>query len=78
MAHFRCIADLRGQLTESPVWDDRRKTLFACDINGQKVYEIDLDKGPLREWSFETAVPCLGLAESGRLVGFACARDYPV
>lgn len=68
MAHYRCIADLRGQLTESPVWDDRRKTLFACDINGQKVYEIDLDKGPLREWSFETAVPCLGLAESGRLV----------
>jgi sugar lactone lactonase YvrE len=68
MGPFRFIADLRGQLMESPVWDDRRGTLFACDINGRKVHEIDLDKGPLREWTFEAEVPCLGLAESGRLV----------
>lgn len=68
MGPFHCIADLRGQLLESPVWDDRRKTLFTCDIVGRKVYEIDLAHGPLREWEFETEVPCLGLAESGRLV----------
>lgn len=68
MGPFRCIADLRGQLMESPVWDDRRGTLFACDINGRKVYEIDLDSGPVREWMFESEVPCLGLAESGKLV----------
>ncbi len=68
MGPFRCIADLRVQLMESPVWDDRRGTLFACDINGRKVHEIDLNKGPLREWAFESEVPCLGLAESGKLV----------
>jgi len=68
MGPFRCIADLRGQLMESQVWDERRGTLFACDINGRKVYEIDLDKGPLREWTFEAEVPCLGLAESGKLI----------
>lgn len=68
MGPFRCIADLRGQLMESPVWDDRRGTLFACDINGRKVYEIDLDSGPVGEWTFESEVPCLGLAESGKLV----------
>ena len=68
MGPFQCIADLRGQLMESPVWDDRRQTLFACDINGRKVYEIDLEKGRLRDWTFEAEVPCLGLAESGRLV----------
>ncbi|MEJ5081582.1 SMP-30/gluconolactonase/LRE family protein [Ochrobactrum sp. MYb379] len=74
MGPFECIADLRGQLMESPVWDDRRKTLFTCDINGRKIYEIDLEKGPLREWAFETEVPCVGLAESGKLV-VALARE---
>ncbi|OYR07975.1 SMP-30/gluconolactonase/LRE family protein [Brucella thiophenivorans] len=74
MGPFHCIADLRGQLMESPAWDDHRQTLFACDINGRKVYEIDLEKGPLRDWTFEAEVPCLGLAESGRLV-VALARE---
>lgn len=68
MGPFHCIADIRGELMESPVWDDRRGTLFACDINGRKLYEIDLEKGPLREWAFEAVVPCVGLAESGRLI----------
>ncbi len=45
MEPFRCIADLRGELMESPVWDDRRQTLFACDIEGRRIYEIDLDRG---------------------------------
>ncbi len=71
---FHCIADLRGELMESPVWDERRATLFACDINGRKVYEIDLEKGPVREWTFESEVPCLGLAESGKLI-VALARE---
>lgn len=53
---------------ESPVWDDRRQTLFACDIEGRRIYEIDLDRGPLREWSFDSKVASLGLTESGRLV----------
>ena len=74
MGPFQCIADLRGQLMESPVWDDRRQTLFAADINGRKVYEIDLERGQLRDWTFEAEVPCLGLAESGRLV-VALARE---
>ncbi|NKC05247.1 SMP-30/gluconolactonase/LRE family protein [Brucella haematophila] len=71
---FHCIADLRGELMESPVWDERRATLFACDINGRKVYEIDLEKGPVCEWTFEAEVPCIGLAESGKLI-VALARE---
>ncbi len=70
MGPFRCIADLRGQLMESPVWDDRRGTLFACDIYGRRIYEIDIDadRGALREWSFTSEVASFGLTESGRLV----------
>ncbi|MBV2145026.1 SMP-30/gluconolactonase/LRE family protein [Falsochrobactrum sp. TDYN1] len=77
MGPFRCIADLRGQLMESPIWDDKRETLFACDIQGRKIHEIDLDHGPLREWAFEAEVASLGLAESGRLV-VALARQVIV
>lgn len=77
MEQFRCIADLRGQLMESPVWDDRRGVLFACDIDGGKLYAIDLERGPVREWHFEAQVPCVGLAESGRLV-VALAREIIV
>ncbi|MBB4091599.1 SMP-30/gluconolactonase/LRE family protein [Brucella pecoris] len=74
MGPFRCIADLRGQLMESPVWDDRRRTLFVCDIYGRRIYEIDIDadidtgRGVLREWTFVSQVASLGLTESGRLV----------
>ena len=70
MGPFRCIADLRGQLMESPVWDDRRGTLFACDIYGRRIYEIDIDadRGVLREWSFTSEVASFGLTESGRRV----------
>lgn len=71
---FHCIADLRGELMESPVWDERRARLFACDINGRKLYEIDLEQGPVRDWIFETEVPCVGLAESGKLI-VALARE---
>ncbi|RJG41291.1 SMP-30/gluconolactonase/LRE family protein [Mesorhizobium sp. DCY119] len=71
---FDCIADIRGSLTESPVWDDRRGMLFCCDILDRIVYEIDLEKGVSRQWHFETEVASLGLCESGRLV-IALARE---
>lgn len=71
---FDCIADIRGPLTESPVWDNKRGTLFCCDILDRKVYEIHLENGILREWAFEAEVASLGLCESGRLL-IALARE---
>lgn len=68
MGPFRCIADIRGKLLESPVWDDRRETLFVCDIPGHEVLEIGLEDGVRRRWPFEAAVTALGLGESGALV----------
>ncbi|WP_312795153.1 SMP-30/gluconolactonase/LRE family protein [Tianweitania sp.] len=74
---FRCIADLCAGLTESPVWDDRRGTLFVCDIPGKAIIEIDLAEGVRRQWSFEAEVTALGLCDSGVLV-VALARKVIV
>jgi sugar lactone lactonase YvrE len=68
MPDFRCIADLRAALLESPIWDDRRGVLFVCDIPGGEIIEIGLTEGPRRRWTFDQEVTALGLGESGALV----------
>lgn len=77
MLSFRCIADLRAGLLESPVWDDRRGVLFVCDITGHEIIEIDLAEGARRRWTFDQPVTALGLGESGALVA-ALARKVIV
>lgn len=77
MGPFRCIADLRAGLLESPVWDESRATLFVCDIPAGEVIEIDLAGGLRRRWSFDAEVTALGLCESGALV-VALARKIIV
>lgn len=77
MGPFRCIADLKAGLLESPVWDARRGTLFVCDIPGGEIIELDLDGNVLRRWTFEAEVASLGLCESGALV-VALARKVIV
>lgn len=77
MGPFRCIADLRAGLLESPVWDERRGVLFVCDIPGREVIEIGLTEGVRRRWPFEAEVVALGLGESGDLV-VALAREVVV
>lgn len=77
MLTFRCIADLRAGLLESPVWDGRRGVLFVCDIPGSQVIEIGLDEGVRRRWTFDAEVTALGLCESGALV-VALARKVIV
>ena len=68
MLEFRCIADLRAGLLESPVWDNRRNALFVCDIPSGQVFEIDLAEGVRRRWTFDAEVSALGLCESGALI----------
>src|SRR5690606_30293954 len=68
MMEFKRIDGLRGTLLESPVWDDRRGTLFLCDIEAGRIHEISLTEGPLRHWDMGDKVGSLGLCDSGRLV----------
>jgi sugar lactone lactonase YvrE len=65
---FTCIADLRCEVAEGPVYDERENRLWFCDILGRKVYAIELHSGERRAYSFDSEVGSLGLAASGRLV----------
>lgn len=71
---FLCLADLRGGLLESPLWDDRRQLLFACDIDTGLVLALDLQGNTHGRWQFGQAVTALGLGTSGALV-VALARS---
>lgn len=74
MMEFTRLGSLRGQLLESPVWDDRRRVLFLCDIEAGTIHEISLAGEVLRQWRMGDKVASLGLCDSGRLV-VALARS---
>ena len=68
MIDFKPLNDVRCELGEGPVYDDRNHALFQCDITGKAVHRFDLATGAARRWSFPSEVGSIGLAESGRLV----------
>jgi len=65
---FKPLNDVRCELGEGPVYDDRADALFQCDISGQAVHRFDLTTGAHRKWSFPSEVGSIGLSERGRLV----------
>lgn len=68
MIEFKPLNDIRCELGEGPLYDDRRNALFYCDILARAVHSVDLTSGAHRRWSFPSEVGSIGLAESGRLV----------
>jgi sugar lactone lactonase YvrE len=65
---FKPLNDIRCELGEGPVYDDRHHALFHCDIVARTVHRVDLATGAHRQWSFPSEVGSIGLAESGRVV----------
>lgn len=65
---FTCLADLKCELGESPVWDDRRQALFFVDILAPAIHAIGLDGGASRSWPMPAAIGSIGLTESGGLI----------
>ena len=65
---FKPLNDVRCDLGEAPVYDDRANALFQCDIVRNTVHRFDLATAEHRQWSFPSEVGSIGLAESGRLV----------
>jgi len=61
MNHVRCVAETRCLLGECPVWDAESHSLYWTDINGMRVYRLDLHSGSLRHWRFDTTVSALAL-----------------
>lgn len=68
MTDFALLADLRGQLLESPVWDAHRESLFLCDIEAGLIHEIALNGMRRNRWDMGDKVTALGLCDSGKLV----------
>ncbi len=68
MLDFSLIADLKGELLESPVWDARRESLYLCDIEAGRIHEVSHDHGPRNCWEMGDKVSALGLCEDGRLI----------
>ena len=65
---FTPLNEVRFELGESPVYDDRSDALYQCDIVAKKIYRFPLSGGEAAVWTFPSEVGAIGLAESGRLV----------
>jgi sugar lactone lactonase YvrE len=65
---FTCLADLKCELGESPVWDDRRELLFFVDILAPALHAIRLDGSGLRTWPMPAVIGSVGLTQTGRLI----------
>lgn len=68
MIDFKPLNDVRCELGEGPVYDDRSHALYQCDIVGKTVHRFDLATGDAKRWSFPSEVGSIGLSETGRVV----------
>ncbi|MCZ7469204.1 SMP-30/gluconolactonase/LRE family protein [Agrobacterium sp. O3.4] len=74
MERAELVCDVIGTLSESPVWDERRQTLFWCDIMEKKLHSIVPSSGKHWTRALPDTVSCLGLCESGKLI-VACGMQ---
>lgn len=69
MSRVRCVAETKNVVGEGPLWDAARQRLYWTDIDGMRVYSLDIDSGRIGLWRFDTTVSALGLTTTpGRLL----------
>jgi sugar lactone lactonase YvrE len=61
MSEVRCIAETKNLVGEGPLWDAAGQRLYWTDINGMRVYRLDLRSGRIEHWQFAVTVSALGL-----------------
>ena len=44
-----CVADVRAELGEGPVWVAAERALYWVDINGRRIFRLS-ESGERREW----------------------------
>lgn len=62
------VPGLTCALAESPVWDDRRQTLFWVDIPLGRVHSLGLVDHRHRHWDMAEPVSAIGLSEDERIL----------
>jgi sugar lactone lactonase YvrE len=61
-----CVADLRCELGESPVWDGLRDCVVFIDIPAGRIHAVSPRRGLLRSWTLRAPVTAVGLCSDGR------------
>lgn len=65
---FRCVADLKSRLGESPVWSVAEQVLFFVDIKGRLLHRFDPSTEELDSRDLFEDTGCIGLAKAGGFV----------
>ena len=68
---FRCVADLKARLGESPVWSTADQALFFVDIKGRRLHRFDPAAARLDSHDLAEEVGCIGLAQGGGFIAGA-------
>jgi L-arabinonolactonase len=69
MSEVRCVVNVRAEVGEGPVWDDRAGMLWWVDIKGQRLFRFDPASGENRAWAMPERIGCAILREGGGLIG---------
>jgi sugar lactone lactonase YvrE len=68
---FRCVADVKARLGESPLWSPADRALFFLDIKGRRLHRFDPQADQLHGHELAEDTGCIGLARAGGFVAGA-------
>jgi len=66
---LRCVVDVRTEVGEGPVWDDREGVLWWVDIKGQQLFRFDPASGDNHARAMPEQIGCVVPRENGGLIG---------
>jgi sugar lactone lactonase YvrE len=75
MTTIRCITETRCLVAEGPLWHPEEKSLYWADINGMRVYRLDMRTGHEEFWQFAETVSAVCLTESAPWLLVACGMS---
>jgi sugar lactone lactonase YvrE len=68
MTNVRCVADVKAELGEGPVWALDEQALYWVDILAPALHRLDPATGAARSWRLPQAIGSFGLREQGGAV----------
>jgi sugar lactone lactonase YvrE len=68
MTNVRCVADVKAELGEGPVWALDEQALYWVDILAPALHRLDPATGAARSWRLPQTIGSFGLREQGGAV----------
>lgn len=69
MSVLRCVVDIRTEVGEGPVWDDRAQVLWWVDVKARTLFRFDPASGENRAWPMPKSIGCVVPRAQGGLIG---------